>query len=343
MMQHVLLVTLNGLVYGLLLFMLSSGLTLIVGMMGVLNFAHASFYMLGAYFAYAISTALGFWAALLLAPLAVGALGMAVERYGLRSVHRHGHVAELLFTVGLAFIIAEVVPLVWGRSPVPYAVPEALSGAAFRLGPRRVAPRKPSAHHKLHLVENHQRQHRHADARAGEQDIGHRDAARQGFFRAAKDNRHLIGAGKSKGTAGKCCCQQHRAEQRAIDRDQHGEARGGQLVPDAMHHRFAEGDIDDEQDRAAIGDGEDPPVAQCPGADPGPQNLPGDERQQQLEHDLADLVERHPAAMELHQERHQDRREKNTDEVGGGRGADRRRHIAVPDRGEGDRGLHRRG
>lgn len=134
MMQHVLLVTLNGLVYGLLLFMLSSGLTLIVGMMGVLNFAHASFYMLGAYFAYAISTALGFWAALLLAPLAVGALGMAVERYGLRSVHRHGHVAELLFTVGLAFIIAELVPLIWGRSPVPYAVPEALSGAAFRLG-----------------------------------------------------------------------------------------------------------------------------------------------------------------------------------------------------------------
>lgn len=59
---------LNGISYGLLLFMLSSGLTLIFSMMGVLNFAHAAFYMLGAYFAYAISGVLGFWPALFLAP-----------------------------------------------------------------------------------------------------------------------------------------------------------------------------------------------------------------------------------------------------------------------------------
>ena len=63
---------LNGVSYGLLLFMLSSGLTLIFSMMGVLNFAHASFYMLGAYLAYSISGALGFWPALLIAPLLVG-------------------------------------------------------------------------------------------------------------------------------------------------------------------------------------------------------------------------------------------------------------------------------
>ena len=78
---------LNGVVYGLLLFMLSSGLTLIFSMMGVLNFAHASFYMLGAYFGYAISTKLGFWPALILSPLIVGSIGAVVERYGLRRAH----------------------------------------------------------------------------------------------------------------------------------------------------------------------------------------------------------------------------------------------------------------
>ena len=114
-MEFFLVPTLNGIVYGLLLFMLSSGLTLIFSMMGVLNFAHASFYMLGAYFAYQIGRKIGFWPALVLAPLLVGVIGMAVERCGLRRVHRFGHVAELLFTFGLAYLIEEVVHLVWGR------------------------------------------------------------------------------------------------------------------------------------------------------------------------------------------------------------------------------------
>ena len=133
-MEGALLVLLNGLVYGLLLFMLSSGLTLILGMMGVLNLAHASFYMLGAYLAYTISTLVGFWPALVLAPLAVGVIGAVVERWGLRTVHKHGHVAELLFTFGLAFIIGEVVPLIWGRMPVPYRVPPALDFPLFAIG-----------------------------------------------------------------------------------------------------------------------------------------------------------------------------------------------------------------
>ena len=68
----------DGLVTGLLLFMLSSGLTLIFSMMGVLNFAHASFYMLGAYFAYQISMYIGFWPGLVIAPLAVGIGGALV-------------------------------------------------------------------------------------------------------------------------------------------------------------------------------------------------------------------------------------------------------------------------
>jgi branched-chain amino acid transport system permease protein len=127
---------LNGLSYGLLLFMLASGLTLIFSMMGVLNFAHASFYMIGAYFAYqltqwltgSIGAEAGFWVALVVAPLLVGLLGAAVERFGLRRVHKFGHVPELLFTFGLSFIIVELSQVIWGRAAVPYRVPLSLDG-----------------------------------------------------------------------------------------------------------------------------------------------------------------------------------------------------------------------
>ncbi|MBP9928352.1 MAG: branched-chain amino acid ABC transporter permease [Rhodoferax sp.] len=119
---------LNGISYGLLLFMLSAGLTLIFSMMGVLNFAHTSFYMLGAYLGYSLGNRFGFWLALVLAPLAVGLLGAAFERLALRRVHRHGHVAELLFTFGLSFVVLELVQLVWGRSSVDYRVPQLLEG-----------------------------------------------------------------------------------------------------------------------------------------------------------------------------------------------------------------------
>jgi len=131
--EYTLITILNGISYGLLLFMLSSGLTLIFSMMGVLNFAHASFYMLGAYFAYTVSTWLGFWAALVIAPLLLGAVGALVERFGLRAVHRHGHVAELLFTFGLGYIILELVQLVWGRLTVPYAIPADMDRPLFTL------------------------------------------------------------------------------------------------------------------------------------------------------------------------------------------------------------------
>ena len=77
---------LNGVVYGLLLFMLTSGLTLIFSMMGVLNFAHASVFMLGAYLSYQLGLWIGFWPALVIAPLLCGLVGAAIERYGLRHV-----------------------------------------------------------------------------------------------------------------------------------------------------------------------------------------------------------------------------------------------------------------
>lgn len=133
MIEVLIFATLNGLVTGLLLFMLASGLTLIFSMMGVLNFAHASFYMLGAYFAYSISLYTGFWPALILAPILVGILGALVERYGLRRVHKSGHVAELVFTFGLAFLIEEAVQFFWGRATKNYRSPDILDFPLFTL------------------------------------------------------------------------------------------------------------------------------------------------------------------------------------------------------------------
>jgi branched-chain amino acid transport system permease protein len=103
-------------------------------MMGVLNFAHASFYMLGAYFAYALQGTLGFWAALLVSTLIVGAVGVIVERFVLRRVHHHGHAHELLLTFGLSVVIAELVKLFFGNYPVNYRVPKSLDFAAFAIG-----------------------------------------------------------------------------------------------------------------------------------------------------------------------------------------------------------------
>ncbi len=132
-MEFFLISMLNGLSYGLLLFMLSSGLTLIFSMMGVLNFAHASFYMLGAYLGYTISRFTGFWPALVLAPLLVGALGAVFERLCLRRVHRFGHVPELLITFGLSYVMLEVVQLIWGRLALEFKPPEMLQGPVFTL------------------------------------------------------------------------------------------------------------------------------------------------------------------------------------------------------------------
>src|ERR1700741_4648408 len=130
-MDQVIINLLNGLSAGLLLFMLSSGLTLIFSMMGVLNFAHASFYMVGAYVAYTISKFVGFWPALVVAPLIVGAMGATFERFALRRVHKFGHVPELLITFGLSFVLLELVQLTWGRAAVPYALPPQLGGGLF--------------------------------------------------------------------------------------------------------------------------------------------------------------------------------------------------------------------
>ncbi len=148
-MDLILVNLIDGLVTGLLLFMLSAGLTLIFSMMGVLNFAHASFYMLGAYFAYQISLALGFWMGLLIAPIVVGVLGAGVERYGLRRVHQYGHVPELIFTFGLALLIEEMVQFIWGKNQMAYSVPEVLNFTAFAISGNSIPAYK--IFHDLHL------------------------------------------------------------------------------------------------------------------------------------------------------------------------------------------------
>ena len=133
-MELILINLLDGLVTGLLLFMLSAGLTLIFSMMGVLNFAHASFYMLGAYFGYQISLYVGYWPGLLIAPVAVGLIGAGVEKYGLRRVHKFGHVPELIFTFGLALLIEEVVQFFWGKNQMPFEEPSSLQFSLFSIG-----------------------------------------------------------------------------------------------------------------------------------------------------------------------------------------------------------------
>lgn len=107
---------LHGLAYAGLLFLVSSGLTLVFGLMNVLNFAHAAFYMLGAYFSYSIFRLTGqFWLSFLLCPFFLFILGALVERFLLRRVHRHGHLHELLLTFGVAYVITELVKFFWGN------------------------------------------------------------------------------------------------------------------------------------------------------------------------------------------------------------------------------------
>ena len=111
--------------------MLSSGLTLIFSMMGVLNFAHTSFYMVGAYFAYSLTQVIGFWPSMLVSPILVGLMGAAFERVALRKVHKFGHVPELLVTFGMSYVILELVQLIWGRAAVAFTPAEFLQGSAF--------------------------------------------------------------------------------------------------------------------------------------------------------------------------------------------------------------------
>lgn len=119
----------HGLAYGMMLFLVASGLTLIFGMMGILNIAHTAFFMLSAYFCYQVVAMTGsFWLALLIAPIATALVGIIVERYFLRKVHAAGLLSELTLTIGVMFVIMELVKVFWGTENLTVTVPPLLQG-----------------------------------------------------------------------------------------------------------------------------------------------------------------------------------------------------------------------
>lgn len=121
---------LNGLAYGVLLFLLSVGLTLIFGMLDVINLAHGSFYLLGAYAGLALIAWSGnFWLALVVAPLAVAAIGALVERTCLRPIYRRPPLDQVLLTFGFIYLFEDVVRWIWGGRIRSIPAPALLEGS----------------------------------------------------------------------------------------------------------------------------------------------------------------------------------------------------------------------
>lgn len=117
------------------LFLLSAGLTLIFGMLGVINFAHGSFYMLGAYLGFQVIEASGnFWIALVAAPLAGALIGAVVERLALRPIYGREHYAQMLLTFGLILVLEEAVRAIWGLDYKEVSVPALLAPPTHLFG-----------------------------------------------------------------------------------------------------------------------------------------------------------------------------------------------------------------
>jgi branched-chain amino acid transport system permease protein len=129
-MELILIQILNGLQYGLLIFLIASGLTLVFGIMGVINLSHGSFYMLGAYLAVSLTSLTGdvFLALALGIPLAF-AFGAAVEWLFIRHLYERDHLQQVLLTFGLILIFNELQRIVWGTRPHSVAIPSYLSGS----------------------------------------------------------------------------------------------------------------------------------------------------------------------------------------------------------------------
>lgn len=126
---------LNGLTIGAILMLVAMGLTLIFGLMGVVNFAHGSLYMLGAYLGLVVVSATGqFWLALVIAPIGVGILGYLFERAMIRPLYGRDPLLHVLLTFGIAVVLSEAVRIIWGPSVQPFALPEALAGSVTFLG-----------------------------------------------------------------------------------------------------------------------------------------------------------------------------------------------------------------
>ncbi|HDZ36954.1 MAG TPA: branched-chain amino acid ABC transporter permease [Marinobacter sp.] len=120
----------NGVQYGLLLFLIASGLTLVFGVMGILNLAHGSMYMVGAYLVWYFVALTGSFtvAAILSAVIALG-LGILIERMLIQRLYNRNHLDQVLLTIGMIFVFNSLQSILWGNDPYGVAVPEALSGS----------------------------------------------------------------------------------------------------------------------------------------------------------------------------------------------------------------------
>jgi branched-chain amino acid transport system permease protein len=125
---------LNGVALGALLMILSSGLAMIYGLRGVMNFSHGALYMPGAYLAYAVTTQMSFWLALIIAPLGLAVVGAALELGFFRQLQNRSHIEVGLVTFGLALVIDRVIVLIWGDDTYPVKAPDAVSGTTNVLG-----------------------------------------------------------------------------------------------------------------------------------------------------------------------------------------------------------------
>ena len=119
-----------GLINGSFYALLSLGLAVIFGMLNIINFTHGAQYMLGAFAAYLLlqHTGIGYWPALIVAPILVGALGIVIERTMLQWLYKLDHLYGLLLTFGLALIIEGLARNQYGSAGLPYAMPDSLRG-----------------------------------------------------------------------------------------------------------------------------------------------------------------------------------------------------------------------
>ena len=124
----------NGLVYGALLIVMCAGLALIYGLRRVVNFAHGSLYMLGAYIGYSIASHSNFWVALVAAPAVMALLGVLLDRYGFRLLQDRDPLSVVLVTFGLLLVIEDLVQTVWGKSNLSMSAPAALNTSVDLFG-----------------------------------------------------------------------------------------------------------------------------------------------------------------------------------------------------------------
>ncbi len=123
MTQVVLFNVFNGLIVGAFYALMALGLSLILNLSGVINFAHGGFLALGAYLAFTLIPYVGFWGALIVAPLLTAALGLVIERLLIRPLYGGDPLYGLLLTFGLAYIFEDMTRFIWGAQSVPFQVP----------------------------------------------------------------------------------------------------------------------------------------------------------------------------------------------------------------------------